>query len=373
MCAAAIAGSLAAAAVHALVDFVWYVPACMAMVVILAACALRVRQLSRGEGRGARGEGRAVDGIYSDVTLPSSLVSRPSPLSPLFWPAALAVLTLVGGWMVVSRVGPALAQPYWDEYLLARNAAQAQSPATPNAALADAEMQRQWIACLENVVRWQPTHARAHLALAESHRRLFDALQTNAENQMSLANIRDAAIRSQFPSREALVAWLSRAVGEHWMHLERALHHARQALRLCPLQGRAYVYLAELSFLGGADATVGRACVQQALRVRPYDGAVLYAAGTEALLAGDAARWLECSKRAFRSGRRQQQQLMGDLAAGTSAENLPVLIDFILREFQPDLQALRFLHGACERRCPPEQLTRLVRYRAERARLKRPP
>ena len=54
VCAAAIAGSLAAAAAHAMVDFVWYVPACMAMVAMLAACALRVRQLARRRAEGGR-------------------------------------------------------------------------------------------------------------------------------------------------------------------------------------------------------------------------------------------------------------------------------------------------------------------------------
>ncbi len=39
LCAAAIAASLAASAGHALVDFVWYVPACTAIVAIFAACA----------------------------------------------------------------------------------------------------------------------------------------------------------------------------------------------------------------------------------------------------------------------------------------------------------------------------------------------
>ena len=44
-CVGAIAGSLAASVAHAMVDFVWYVPACMAMVVLLAACAMRAREL----------------------------------------------------------------------------------------------------------------------------------------------------------------------------------------------------------------------------------------------------------------------------------------------------------------------------------------
>ena len=129
------------------------------------------------------------------------------------------------------------------------------------------------------------------------------------------------------------------------------------------------MYLADLSFLCGADAKAQRTCIQQAVRVRPHEGAVLYAAGSEALLAGDAARWLEYSKLAFRAGRRQQDQLMGDLVANSPRENLPLLIEFIMREFQPDLGNLRFLHQVCEKRCSPEQLRPLVRRRAEQAQL----
>jgi tetratricopeptide (TPR) repeat protein len=265
--------------------------------------------------------------------------------------------------MIAQGVGPALAQPYWDEYMAARQLAQLQSPTL----LADADVQRQWIALLENAVRRQPTHARAHLALAESHCRLFDALQADSVNQMPLASVRDATIQSRFASREALTAWLSRAVGPHWTHLEQALNQTRRAVRLCPLQGRGYVYLANLTFLGGADAAARGAYVDQALRVRPFDGSVLYAAGSEALLAGDAARWLDYAKRAFRCGRNSQRQFLTDMVGCSATEDLPAMVDFIIREFDPDLQGLRLLHAACAKRCQPNQMTPLLRRWAERA------
>jgi O-antigen ligase len=358
VCAAATAASLAAAVAHAFVDFVWYVPACMAIVAILAACAFRVKQLARREERGeARGK---TDELRHPL---SPLLSHVSSL------ICLAGLTLIGGWMVISRVGPALAQPYWDEHLIARNATEALSAAAPGTASADAEKYQQWITRLDNVVYWQPTHVRAHLALAGIHRQLFETLQLGTDNPMSMSNIRDAAIQSHFSSREGLTTWLSRAVGKHWVHLEQALYHTHQALRSCPLEGHGYVYWADLSFLCGADAKAKKICIEQAVRVRPREGTVLYAAAGEALLAGDVARWLEYAKLAFRSGRRQQGQLVSDLATNTPAENLPVLIDFIVREFQPDLWDLRLLQGTCEKRCPPERLLPLVRRRAEQSQL----
>ena len=323
VCAAAIAGSLAASAAHAVVDFIWYVPACTAIVALLAACAFRVRQLSSAEG----GRRRALGG---EASLDHST-------SPRFaWAVVAAAVVLVGSWMIANRTGPAVAQPDWDEYLVAYRAAMERPSAVPGAVAVDVESQRRWLACLENVVRWQPTHVMAHFALAETHRRLFDSVQSTSDNPMSLADVRDAAIRSQFASREALADWLSRAVGPHWAHLDRALYHTREALKLSPLQGRGYVYMAELAFLSGAGDSATRTWIEQALRVRPFDGAVLAAAADESLRAGDAAAWLDYSKRAFRRGRQQQQQLMGGLVNSTPTKDLPTTIDFVLREFQPE-------------------------------------
>ena len=57
-CFAAVAGSLAANAVHALVDFVWDAPGCMVIVILLAAAACRLYQIA-GFGQGFRKRGQA--------------------------------------------------------------------------------------------------------------------------------------------------------------------------------------------------------------------------------------------------------------------------------------------------------------------------
>jgi O-antigen ligase/tetratricopeptide (TPR) repeat protein len=376
VCAAAIAGSIAATAAHACVDFIWYVPACVAITSILAACAMCVNQQSQKERatnkeeRSAsptrRSQSRGESSVFSEgslARLPSfqaaSPVTRSSPLlARCGWSAAAVAILGLGGWMIANRVGPAAAQPSWDDYLVAWYS-------VPRSAFNDKDVQLQWVGWLENALRWEPTHLQAHLALAECHRRLFDTLQAEAENQMSLANIRDAAIQSHFASHEALAAWLARAIGPHWVHLEHALCRARQAVALSPLQGRGYIYLADLSFLCGGQQAGKRSCIEQALNVRPFDGEVLYAAGREALLAGDARRWLEYSQRAFQTGIEQQQRLIADLAASTPNAGLPALADFVIRQFQPDVNAVRYLHVTCAKRCPPEQIVALTRYRVQ--------
>jgi tetratricopeptide (TPR) repeat protein len=133
-------------------------------------------------------------------------------------------------------------------------------------------------------------------------------------------------------------------------------------LASCPLEGRAYVYLAKLDFLDAHGmAPSMQDCVAQALRVRPFDGAVLYAAASEAYLAGDTAKWLEYAKRAFHSGLRYERQLITDLIDHTAPEATPAMAAFLLHEFQPDLDGVRILTLACAKRCPPEQLVPLRR------------
>jgi O-antigen ligase len=364
LCTAAIAASLAASAAHALVDFVWYAPACMAIVVILAACALRVRQMARS----AEGRNETHRRQRSNCQFPETSALADSLRLSLSWPVAVVALTCAGVWMIADRIGPAVAQTYWDRYLVACHAAEAQDPAAPDCLLADADTQCQWVAWLEKAVQWQPTHIQAHLKLVETHRRLFDVLQQKSENPMSLMQIGDAVFNEPlFRSREARVEWLQRAVGKHWTHLTPCLEHARKALFLCPLEGRSYVHIAELSLLWASDRMASRVCIDQAMRVRPFDGEVLYAAGNEALLAGDEPRWRECQKRAYRWGHPQQRRIISDRLASTPADSLPPVIADILREFQPDLEIARFLYGACAKRCPREQLTPLVRYSARAA------
>jgi O-antigen ligase/tetratricopeptide (TPR) repeat protein len=352
-CAGAIAGSLAAATTQALVDFVWYVPACTAIIAVLAACALRVSQFAA----------------------PKPNAVGPAPMPRLAAVAVAIVLMPVGAWMIHNRIGPAVAQPYWEQYLFAQQMNDPQLPpaddadSTPRGNEIDAAVNKEnkLIGCLENTLYWQPGHSSAHLALAEAHLRLFDKLQANSANPMTLANVRDAALNSQFSSPEAVRAWLARACGDHWVHLDAALRHTRRALSLCPLQGRAYIYLAKTSFLDGNKSLPKQTCIAQALRVRPFDGAVVCAAAAEALLEGDTRRWLALSKQAFRCGREYQRELICNLAANTPPEAIRDMIDFIIIQFQPDLESLQSLYVACSKRVGPDPLVPLCQYQALRA------
>ncbi len=344
VCMGAVSASLAVSAVHSLFDFIWYVPACMAMVAILAGCACRLCQLAQ-EGTNRH---------TTRVAMPRHLVL-----------AQVLLLAAIGSWMVVSRIGPVPASPYWDRYRIAALASQEPRPIEAHQQQAadweqvNASKQaaaRRTICELEEVVRWNASHARARLRLAAAYLRLFDLIQESpaAKNAMALAQIRDAAVQSRFrfrdearrqqvSPREVLNRWLSEAIGEHCRYLELALRHTRHALALCPLQGEGYLYLAELSFLETARPSATEVYIDQALRVRPFDGAVLFAAGKEAWLAGDYRQGIDYWQRSFRSGPTHQKQIIELLAGSFPHEVRATEVPFILETFQPDMTGLMML------------------------------
>jgi tetratricopeptide (TPR) repeat protein len=375
-CLGAVTGSLAASAMHATIDFIWYVPACMVMVICLAACAAWLWRYARDAKTTQAGR---LPGTPHGGHLASRVphAGRSGQNQGWMIPRAAYLATLVlflpvGGWMVKSQVPSALSEPAWDCFRRARlemerKAQPAQADPADVAGHARArKAEEQRIEFLETAVRWQPDHTRVHLDLAECYLRLFDLAQACGENPMSLGNVRDAALRSQFPSRAALDDWLCRAVGEHARYLNRALEQAHRAVALCPLEGRGYLYLSELCFLEhGGSATKG-AYIEQALRVRPFDGEVLHAVATDALLAGDYDRWLDFARRSFQCGHRHQARLIGDLVGRAPPEALQEMIAFIVREFSPDLQGFRDIYAGARKLNRPEQLVWFQRRYAER-------
>jgi O-antigen ligase/tetratricopeptide (TPR) repeat protein len=332
--AGAVSASLVASAVHSLFDFVWYIPACITLTVILAACAFRLWQWTLSEDDPGRIEWK---------------------LSPPYCQAATVCVALVFVWMISTHWGPARAAYPWDAYLRGSDAAarlrleRIERLAYGTSAAADASIDHElavrrdgMILELQRVLSRNPCHARAHVRLASLLVERFHATEPTVENAMELSQIRDAAIQSQFRSRAELDAWLSRAFGSRVEWLRRAMDHALEGLRLCPLQGDAYMQLGELCFLRWAKADAKVALMDQALRVRPRDGNVLFAAGKEAALAGNLAGAVGHWKACFHCGDADQKDRIMLLAGA-----LPV--SFFLEQFQPgllDLQRLYFYYKA---------------------------
>lgn len=300
----AILAGLLASVVHSLGDFVWYIPACMSVTVVLVACGARFLQLH----------------AQRDRSIP---LQRPVAV-------ALAGATLLlTGYMLHDRIPPARAALAWEQY---QRAARGKLHSLPSDA-SDAEKLAAQQHYLEETVRRDPHDARAHLRLTAVYLETFESIQQSAENPMNLSQIRDAALASEFPTRQAQDAWLDVAVAENRRYIDAALVHCRQALKLCPVQGEGYIHLAELLFLEGRPAIPTEALVSQALSVRPHKGIVQVAAGKEAALAGDYQQALVYWRLAFHQEPDTQTAIIQILAPQVPA-------DFFLSSMQPDVTGL---------------------------------
>lgn len=352
----AVSAGLAASAAHSLVDFVWYIPGCMVITAILAACACRLEQLAKEKsGAGAR------------------RVALPRPLGLVL----VAGLVGVGAWMLGDSVGSVPAEFHWDRFLLLNRDSedplvfgmdQLESPASDEEYAASLAAKEKEVAELERMVRWQPDHARAHLRLAKAYVRLFHQKQERSANVMAVSQIRDAVLNSRsesvplerrLDSREKLEQWMSAAIGDHYRDLDSALAHTRRALAQCPLLGEGYLLLGELCFLDGGREPAKSAYVAQALEVRPFDGTVLLHAGSEAVLGGDVDRGMAFWRDAFRRGRVYQEQIIDWLVGRVQPSDLQQEISFFLETFEPDLEGLRLLEQRYRRIAAPEQLAPL--------------
>ncbi len=342
----AAAAGLAASAVHSAVDFVWYIPACMSVTIVLAGCVLRLSQLARSTSE--------------------SPAARVLPRGRWLELAAAAV---VAAWAVYVYFGPGIAAVYWDRYL---RASVAQSKLTqrqmtelvasrPASLPANREpLNDTMLRQLEEVVRWDPHFARAHLRLAAKYIAKFEFAQQNAENAMGLEQIRDAAAASSFTSPGELHAWLQRALGPNVRCLRLAAAEARLAVKLCPLQGQGYMYLADLCFLNGGGPSVGEAYIEQALRVRPYDADVLFEVGKQKLLVGDLPAAMASWQRCFGDTGPHQLSIVYLLAG-----RIPV--DIFLSTYQPDWRTLRDVWARYRELGRPQDAVPLLSYSADAA------
>ncbi len=208
---------------------------------------------------------------------------------------------------------------------------------------------------LRHVIRTHPTHARAHLRLAGNYLRQFELRQAQSQNQMSIAQIRDAATASQFSSSTEMREWLVRAFGQDSDLLYLAFQHAHYALRNCPLQGEAYMYLANLCFLEGKGSQAVDDYVAQALRVSPYSGNILFAVGLHEFLSGRFDKALQRWQSTFEFSGNHQYRIV-NLFAGKIPSSV------FLKEFQPDWRTLQHIWARYRTVGDHEELETIARY-----------
>jgi tetratricopeptide (TPR) repeat protein len=344
------AAGLAASAVHSFVDFVWYIPACMSVTMVLAGCVLRLSQLARAAGCDAAG-GRV--------------------LRRGRWVELAAAAILIGAWSVQTYIGPAVSAIHWDRYRRTSIAdgeisqeSFAQFAAGQGFASNEARrmLSQTMLRQLHRALEWDPHFARAHMQLADRYLAEFELRVSGSANVLDVRQIGDAARSSSFASEEELHAWLNRAFGADVDLLLRAHDHARRAVELCPLQGGAYLHLADLAFLELGRRPAMRAYVDQALRLRPCDRNVLADAGVQALLLGEVERAFACWSKCFNTpGPHQQRIIYRLVVSGMPSGEL-------LMKLQPDWRTLREIWGQYRKSRPPEELADILSYAADQTR-----
>jgi len=292
----------------------------MSQTVILAACLLRLAQISIAE---------------------QPLNQATFRFSKLRWAATTASVSVAAIWATSSTLGPAKASSHWDKYLITSKANKyhnydqlvSSDVVTQNASAPQMRTEAM-IFQLRNTVARDPRSARANLKLAGNYLQLFRQRQQTADNNMSIDQIRDAAIASQFRSSKELRLWLQQAFGEDYRLLYQAHYHSKRALHFCPLHGAGYLQLAKLAFLENRSQDAIHAYIDQSLRVRPYQGSVVFEAGRQRMLLGEVEQAFKDWQQIYRDAGVHQLKII-QLLAGHLPAN--VFIGF----FNPNWQTLR--------------------------------
>ncbi len=309
-CATIATAGITISVVHSFCDFVWYIPACVSMAVFYMACLCRLRQF---------------------VTDQEQAAPRIPFLTRFGYGVATVAAVGLAAFMLKHQWGPVQASLHWDRYL-----ALATQP--PNAPLA-APTSQQMFDHVKQTLQCNPNHTRANLKMSAICLSQFEVAQAQSMNSMPLVQIRDAIRASGFTTHVAKEKWLAAVLGENKMYLDDAVRFARRALYLCPLQGEAYTNLASLAFLDQLTDDTQNRFLDQAMRVRPYLGVVLMAAGNAAAETGDLDKAIEYWKTIFLREPRYQQQLINSLVSRVPA-------DFFLTRFEPNRDALERLYYA---------------------------
>ncbi|MBI3462554.1 MAG: O-antigen ligase family protein [Planctomycetes bacterium] len=263
--AVAISGSLLAAAVHAAVDFVWYVPAYAVALLMLAAAAYRLSRLSCPAG--------LVDGAQSSVFAVPRI---------LRW-AMVAALAIVGCAAISHFARKTTAEHAWLGYIRRLESVEKR----PEQDTADAQGLR--IELLKRCLAARPDDSEAHLKLAQIYACQCAQAETAEQRQRYRACVR---------------------------------MHCQEAVRGCPLLGEAYVVMATQVAPASEGSGIAAAYAAQAVRVRPHQPDICFAAGYELFKQQRPAAALACWKLAANCGWEWEQRVVQLVAPHTDPQTL---------------------------------------------------
>ena len=204
-CAAAILASLIANVAHAAVDFFWYAPSCVILLIIQVACAVRLARLAR-QAHGTVAESWRLPRLVTALGM--------CALIPIFV------------WMIDQKLPTALAEPHRIEcILMGRND---EDDWTDEEKL---ESSQRRLKCAIQAAKLDPRDARLQETAALVALQHFERKQMNSDNTMSASMLRDTIKASNFESAKAANDWLARAIGSNVKLLRTASTLVKKSLK----------------------------------------------------------------------------------------------------------------------------------------------
>lgn len=325
----AIVPGLLISLVHSFVDFVWYIPACATLLILLVAVAFRAAH------------GVAVPMKAKPVTA-GLLVSGGRGIG-----LTAMALTLMASLLVLR---PALthvrANAQWESYLNENQGGYLADNSFGTDYSQALTRLDQVSSRLQECVRLDPSHYRARLRLAETLLHKFEISQRISSQGIGIADINDAAIRSGYSKHTELKDWLEQATGERHGLLYEAQYQARMGTRLSPLSGEGYLCLSQLSFLYPELQWDALELIDQAIAVRPFDGEVLFGAAAMTNQRGTAEQTTELIQRALRRDPGIRRQIVAQVGPQLPFQQFVELV----RPDRPALVLLIRQYNSVERR-----------------------
>ena len=345
--AIALTGGLTAGTVHAAGDFIWYVPACSTLMMLLGACAVKL-----------------ASSHIQAISLPRLALDRAS--ATIAGVGAVAVLVFVGH----RQLQAAKAQVFFEDSIKqSRTLEKLSQQSTSQAALyaaktkiktADSPVEsineheiitelEARIDSLEKTVALQPDHTQAWTDLAFCKLEHFGLTRRITGETIGLTEIRQTVEQTRFESTEARTAWVQKIAGDGFRDLTQAMNAALRAVTVNPCAGNAWCMLAATSFLNTQDSGLPQACINQALRVRPHEGQVLFEAANQAELSGKTNRAMQIRQQCFAECPSERGRVLNVLLPMISAVSACELL-------QPDVNGLRTIDGLWSRSSSKENM-----------------
>jgi tetratricopeptide (TPR) repeat protein len=341
-CTAAVAASASAGILHAVTDFIWYVPAIVVISLTLMVVGLKTASRNFGTEAASRGIwfprlGWALTGclcLLACVHLQPELQARIA--AEKHWYAFLRTELETqfddsDGFADLKEGDTVSVEIQTVSFLKEEKPEYSRQQAALDEA-AQMAFVRQRVEHLTASLKAAPNQHRVQLVLSEQLLRLFDLMQERSDNPMPLKMIRDAAV-TNFSDISERQQWARVVCHDRILLIQMADQLLRDSLKGCPVQGHAYLTLLDTAFLTEESGLRQQELIDQALLVRGHDPRVRFVAGREALLSGDKEAALQLWESVFHSNQIFRIGILKLVASQLPAE-------FFLQQFQPNSDEL---------------------------------